>query len=146
LTDAAIVPLPFWQDPQGDVILVYSEVECSVYFGCWSTTGEPADFIGHLTFEHASAVRSFSREFLPYRIPTHSGHSYILEILDSEFVRQHVAYRQHHYPNFPGSKRRHFVVVGHDVYHEILAFEFNARTIPKQDVTDVRLLRLIAAS
>jgi len=146
LTDAAIVRLPFWQDPQGDVILIYSEVECSVYFSCWSKAGEPADFIGHLSFEHAAAVRSFSREFLPYSIPIHSGHSYILQIPDSEFVREHFAYRKRYYPHLPGREQKHFVVVGHDIYHEILAFEFSASTIPNQDVTDARLLRLIAAS
>jgi hypothetical protein len=146
LIDPTILPLPFWQYPQGDVVLIYSEAECSVYFACWASSGEPADFIGHLAFGHASAVRSFSREFLPYRIPPHSGHSFILQIPDSEFVREHFAYRQKHYPQFPGKEKRHFVVVGHDIYHEILATEFSARTIAKQDVTDSRLIRLMAAS
>jgi len=146
LTDAAILQLPFWQDPQGDVVLIYSEVECSVYFPCWSGAGDPADFIGHLSFEHASTVRSFRREFLPYQIPIHTGHSYILHIPDSDLVREHVAYRKRHYPNSPARDTRHFVVLGHDIYHEILATEFSARAVPNQDVTDARLLRLIAAS
>ena len=99
MTDAIIIPLAFWQDPQGDVILVYSEHECSVYFACWNGAGEPADFIGRLSFEQASGVRSFRQEHIPYRIPPHSGHSYILQIPDSELVRDHIAYRQRHYPN-----------------------------------------------
>ena len=146
VTDTLVLPLPFWQDPQGDVVLIYSEAECSVYLSCWFSSGEPVDFIEHLSFEHASAARCFSREFLPYRIPTHTGHSYILQIPDSEFVREHLAYRQRHYPQFPGKEKRHFVVVGHDIYHEILATEFRAQTIPHREVRDVRLLKLVVAS
>ena len=146
MTDATIIPLQFWQDPQGDVIIIFSEAECSVYFSCWIATGEPADFIGHISFEHASAVRSFTREFLPYRIASYDCHSYILQIPDSDLVREHVAYRQRHYPEFPGREQQHFVVTGHDIYHEILATSFVARTIPNQDVTDARLQKLISDS
>ena len=142
--DAIVLPLQFWQDPQGDVVLIYSEIECSVYFACWLARGVPADFVGHLVFEHASTVRSFSREYIPYRRPAHTQRSYILEIPDSELVREHVAYRKRHYPEFRGRDMRHFVVVGHDIYHEILATAFNALTIPKKELTDERLLRLIA--
>jgi hypothetical protein len=144
VTDATIIPLQFWQDTQGDVILIYSEAECSVYFSCWVSAGEPADFIGHISFEHASAVRSFAREFLPYRVASHDNHSYILQISDPDFVREQVAYRQRHYPHFPGREQQHFVVTSHDIYHEILATSFIARTIPNQDITDARLLKLIS--
>jgi len=146
MTDAVIIPLDSWQDPQGDVVLIYSEYECSVYLACWKAAGVPADYIGHLSFEHASGVRSFAREYLPYRVPAHSHHSYILRIPDSELVREHIAYRQRHYPNFPSrlSDPNHYVVMGHDIYHEILARHFTASTIPTQDVKDPRLLRLIA--
>ncbi len=40
MTQVTVIPLEFWQDPQGDVILTFSEHECSVYFGCWSATSE----------------------------------------------------------------------------------------------------------
>jgi hypothetical protein len=146
VTEATIIPLQFWQDPQGDVILIYSEAECSVYFACWADAGEPAGFIGHISFEHAAAVRSFARESLPYRIASHNSHSYILQVSDSDLVREHIAYRQSHYPHFPGREQQHFVVTGHDIYHEILATSFTARTIPNQDVLDPRLLRLISDS
>jgi|SRR3974390_2086878 len=146
MIDATIIPLDFWQAPQGDVILVYSEHECSIYFACWKSAAVPADFIGHLSFERASCVRSFGREYLPYRFQSTSHHSYILQIPDSELLREHVAYRKIHYPNSPANllDRNHYVVKGHDIYHEILARDFTASTIPKQDLTDPRLLRLIA--
>lgn len=145
MTDAIVIPLGFWQNPQSDVILVYSECECSIYFACWKAAGIPADFIGQVSFEHASAVRSFTREYLPYRFPTHNHHSYILQIPNSDLVEEHVAYRQRHYPNSPErSKPIHYVVVGHDIYHEILADNFTAKAIPNQNVQDPRLLRLIA--
>jgi hypothetical protein len=147
MAQVTVIPLEFWQDPQGDVILVFSEHECSVYFGCWSSAGEPADFIGHLSFQSASAARSFDREFLPYRAPKHEHRSYILSISDSEFIREHIAYRRQHYPGsrLDAGDRVHYVVAGHDIYHEILAASFAATKIPKQEVTDGRLRRLIDA-
>src|SRR5437588_8424600 len=101
MTEATVIPLKNWQDPQGDVVLLYAERECSVFFSCWLSPGEPADYIGQLSFEHASAVRSFGREFLPYRLPKHSHHSYILTVPDSDMVREYVAYRKQHYPRSP---------------------------------------------
>jgi hypothetical protein len=148
MMEATVIPLDFWQNPQGDVILIFSEYECSVYFGCWSAVGEPADFIGHLSFQGASAARSYGREFFPYRVPKHDQRSYILSIADSEFIREHTEYRRQHYPDsrVDARSRIHYVVAGHDIYHEILAASFTAAKISKLDVTDARLCRLIDAA
>jgi hypothetical protein len=142
--EAVVIPLKCWQDPQGDIVQLYSEYECSIFFGCWNASSEPADYICRLSFEHAAAVRSFGREFIPYRIPDHSHHSYILRVPDSDMQRDHVAYRQRHYPQWPcnPTEHTHFVVVGHDIYHEVLATGFTETTIPASELTDERLLRL----
>src|SRR6516164_848098 len=81
------IPIDVWQDPQNDVVLVFSEHECMIYFGCWESAAEPADFIGCISFDRASAVRSYAREFMPYQISGPTHHSYILEIPDSEFAK-----------------------------------------------------------
>lgn len=143
-TEAPVVPLKSWQDPQGDIVLIYSEHECSVYFGCWIASGEPADYIGHLSFQSASVVRSFDREFIPYHSPEHNFHSYILRISDSDLKREYVAYRQKRYPQFScePTGHSHFVVVGHDIYHEILAKGFSETTIPAVELNDERLIAL----
>jgi hypothetical protein len=143
-----VIPLEFWKDPQGDIILIFSERECSIYFNCWSAPGEPADFIGHLSFQHASAARSFNREFLPYHVTKHEHRSYILSIADSDFIREHAAYREQHYPGsrVDARDRVHYVVEGHDIYHEVLAASFAASKIPKREVTDARLRKLIDAA
>jgi len=147
MIDATVIPLKSWQDPVSDVVLLYSERECSVFFPCRLESGEPADYIGHLAFEHASAVRSFGREFLPYRLPKHGRHSYILTVPDSDMVREHVAYRQSHYPQWPSLPTpTHYVVVGHDIYHEVLATSYTESTIPKQEISDGRLFRLIGSA
>jgi hypothetical protein len=148
MSQVTVIPLEIWQDPQSDVILIFSERECSVYFGCWSAAGEAADFIGRLSFQRASAARSFSREFLPYSLPKHEHHSFILSVADSEFIREHIAYRQKHYPDSRVNPhdRVHYAVAGHDIYHEILADSFTAMKIPNQEIVDVRLRRLIDAA
>lgn len=142
--EATIIPLKSWQDPQGDIVLIYSEHECSIFFGCWVSSGEPADYICQLSFERAAAVRSFDREFIPYRLPEHTFHSYILRVPDSDLQREHIAYRRQHYPHFPydPTEHSHFVVTGHDIYHEILATGFSETTIPASELTDERLLAL----
>jgi hypothetical protein len=141
---ASPIKLEFWQDPQSDVILIYSERECSVYFRCWSSAGVPADYIGQLAFRGVSAVRSFPREFLPYQITHHNEKSYVLKVADSDLASDYVDYRKLHYPESPLRENTHFVVIGHDIYHEILATSFDAITIPKAETTDTRLLRLVA--
>ena len=111
---ASPITLEFWQDPQSDVILIYSERECSVYFRCWSSAGVPADYIGQLAFRGVSAVRSFPSEFLPYRITHHNEKSYVLKVADSDLASDYVDYRKLHYPEFPIREDTHFVVTGHD--------------------------------
>ena len=131
MISADIVPLQFWQDPQSDVILIYGECECSVYFRCWESAGFPADYIGHLSFEGASAVRSFPREHHPYQTPEVGQRSYILRVEDSDLARNYIEYRTRHYPQFQIKEKTHYVVLGHDIYHEILATSFATAMIPK---------------
>ncbi len=69
MSASIVVPLDFWQDPQSDAILVYSEHECLIYFAFWIAAGEAADFIGQLSFERSCGVRSYGREYLPYELP-----------------------------------------------------------------------------
>jgi hypothetical protein len=139
-----VVPLDFWQDPQSDVILVYSERQCLIYFACWIAAGETADFIGQLSFERSRGVRSYGREYLPYELPKHKCRSWILQIPDSDLLREHLAYRKEHYSDSPSKQTvpNHYVVAGHDIYHEILANGFTASTVLRRDITDPRLLRL----
>lgn len=142
--EATTVPIKSWQDPQGDIVLVYSEHECSIFFGCWVASGEPADYICHLSFQLAAVVRSFPREILPYRFPLNTTRPCILRIPDSDLLRELVVYRQRHYPQLPfdPSQYRHFVITGHDIYHEILATGFSEATIPASELNDERLLAL----
>ena len=149
MKEAKVIPLGFWQDLQGDVIIFYSERQCSVYLACWCAAGEPAGFIGHLAFEHASDVRSSRREHPPYRIPQGDRHhSYILEVPDSDWVREYVTRRNLRAPEITlqVSDRHHLVVVGHDIFHEIIAASFTAVTIPNDQVEDRTLRSLIDAA
>jgi hypothetical protein len=144
MIDAETIPLEFWQDPQGDALLIYSARECSIYFLCWDDAGMPADYIGHLAFKGTSAVRSFPREFTPYRPTEHSDRSYILRVQDSDLARNYIDYRKRHYPQTRVEEKNHYVIQGHDIYHEILATSFIASPILKNQITDERLLYLIA--
>lgn len=149
------IPLRYWPDPQGDSVLVYSERECSVYRGCWTDAGDPADFIARLDFGHVGAVRSFPREFHPYMAkrdpaapPEVSGHvGFVLAVSDSDFLREHLEYRKRVYPTSPpDSGMRHFVIAGHDFFHEILADGFSETMVPGVDLKEPRLRALLATA
>jgi hypothetical protein len=139
---ATIIPVGILARSAGDVLLIYSERECSIYFPCWNENCKPADFIGQLSFEHAAGVRSFPHEYLPYKLPSHNHRSFVLHIPESKFVQEHIEYRKRHYPQYPIAEFNHYVVTGHDIYHEVLAVRFIAKMIQIQEIQDPRLLRL----
>ncbi|MBD0254344.1 MAG: hypothetical protein ICV83_01390, partial [Cytophagales bacterium] len=59
------IELPFWQDPQGDLIMEKSRDYCRLYCGCWDEQNPPdyAIYIGRIEFVDAWAVRSMDVEF-----------------------------------------------------------------------------------
>jgi hypothetical protein len=145
------IPLSSWQDPQGDVVLIYSEFECSIFFACWVQRGVPADYVCLLSFTEAVATRSFPREYTPYEIEPSDYASYVLEVTDSPWLHEQKRERKRldetvyrHNPGRPWNAR-HFVVTGHDIYHEILAASYMESRIYRADITDPRLLALIDA-
>lgn len=144
MSTAIQIPLRCWRNPQGDILLIFSEEECSVYFGCWDETSGPADYICELKFDHAVAVRSYSREFHPYQSTGPTCRSSVLKVLDSDLHREHFEFRRRMYPDSVGNldDRMHFVVVGHDICHEILAKDFEEIHLLVKDLKDDRLLDL----
>lgn len=139
------IPLQYWPDPQGDSVLVYSAAECLVFRACWEESGIPAGFVSCLSFQRVRGVRCFPREHSPYlRIQRHYR-SAVLNFSDSEMIREHLAYRQRHYPQSLGdsSGLRHFVIEGHDFCHEILAYGFTETAIPAGDIQDPKIRRLL---
>lgn len=129
------ITLEAWQDPQGDVVLKYSRQECIIFFGCWISSAEPADYIGELTFEQAWAVRGVCTEYMPYRIKGKMPHSCIFEIQTSIWLDEASEQRVKSYPNWRKWDRRtyhHYVVDGHDNYYEILASGFSEGRVPRK--------------
>lgn len=124
--------LESWQDPQGNPLLILSEQSCDVFLGCWTETGEPANYICKISFSSAWASRSYTNEFLPYEIKD-SGRSSILEITNSKWLKESVEYRLKTYPHWKPSNKEmyhHFVIQGHDLYVEVLAESYIEQIIP----------------
>lgn len=121
---ATAAPLQSWQDPQADVLLQYSERVCEVHFSCWTEDAHPAEYSGVLRFDGALAVRSERSEFVPFDVGAHGFRSYLLEVADSSWADSVNARDGAIYgAQSVGEDRplRHYVVVGHDVYHEVWA-------------------------
>lgn len=140
---AVPISLGVWQDPQGDVVLHYSREDCEVFFGCWIEAGVPADYLCNLTFRHAWAVRGLSLEGFPYQVKDHVR-SCIYEVENSVWLKQVSEQRLEIYPRWKDwdeRKYKHFVVWGHDNYFDIVATEFEERTIPKGEAGE--LVKLI---
>ena len=132
-----------WQDPLGDVVLRYSLEECFIYFGCWISPGEPADYLGKLTFHDAWAVRGFHFEFLPYEVEELNYHSKILVVKDSQWLMQLSERRLSLYPewkNWDKREYRHYVVSGHDNYYDIIATRFDEQIVPEGEAGEMARL------
>src|SRR5689334_18467740 len=124
---AVPISLQVWQDPQGDVVLKYSRSECSISFGCWMNTGEPADYICELVFDQAWAVRGYRSEYLPYQLKQGLSQSNIYEVENSNWLQQASEQRARSYPNWRNWDKKvyhHYVVQGHENYYELLAGGF----------------------
>jgi hypothetical protein len=141
---AVPIPLKVWQDPQGDVVLHYSREDCSVYFGCWASAGVPADYLCKLTFEDGWAVRGYCLESFPYEIKEPHHRSCIYEVENSQWLEQVSQQRIKNYPEWKKWDQRayrHYVVSGHDNYYDIVATNFDERTVAPNEASD--LVRLI---
>jgi len=143
--DEVAIPIPLrsWQDPQGDIVLKFARQECPIYFGGWMCPGEPADYIGELTFEHAWAVRGYCSEYLPYSIKGKIHRSSIFEIQNSTWLSQESQQRARGYPDWHNWDKRtfhHYVVQGHDNYYEILASGFIEKSIPYDEAGELKRL------
>ena len=83
---AEAIPLKSWQDPQGNPLIIFSKNIRTVYFGCWTDAGIPADYICKITFNSAWASRFYEIEYLPYEIKEFN-HSSIYEVIDSKWLK-----------------------------------------------------------
>lgn len=127
------IPLEVWQDPQGDVILNVSERECIVYFGCWNEDSSPADYIGKITFNGCWSTNFTHAEYIEFE-HEHSHHSYILSVIDSQWLKTLVMKHKRLYPNSNKEQigYKHYVVRGHDVYAEVIALDFSLEKLNRE--------------
>ena len=85
---------------------------------------------------------------MPYEIGAGGSRSDIYEIEDSPWVAEQAAHAHrmseevYRRPLAPFAAR-HFVVKGHDIYHEILADGFQEARIERATMTNKRLLALL---
>jgi hypothetical protein len=123
---AESIPLTKWQDPVEEFVLHFSERTCEVFFRCWDENGKPVeDTIGKLIFDRVWAVRSVRSEVCPH-LKAFACKSCILEVKNSLWPREVDKY---FYTDFSKTvlreKARHFIVKGHDIFHEILAAAYD---------------------
>lgn len=95
---AVAVPLPVWQDPQGNLRVTISDGGAAVSFDCWTDAGEEADYAGRLIFESVWAARVIRSEFVPYQIDALAYQHYVVAGHDeyAEFVAR--SYRMEQQP------------------------------------------------
>ena len=135
------IPLKVWQDPQGDVVLHHSRSECCIYFGCWITNVEPANYLCRLSFHRAWAVRGTRWEFMPYKTVSHLR-SCIYEVENSHWLVELSVEYQKLYPESRREKTafHHYVVKGHDNYVELIASGFDETIVPFDEAGELRRL------
>ena len=138
---AKAIGLQEWQDPVDDVVAVFSERSCDVYFFI-----RESEKIGKLSFEAAWAFRSVKTECAPYMDRESTLHSYVLEVFNSPwpseiefgFYTESSKARLH-------SEAKHFLVQGHDIYHEVLCRGYTEKYLMKSDGEYSYARRLLGA-
>jgi hypothetical protein len=121
---ALAVPLPVWQNPQGNLHVTVTEGGATVIFDCWTEAGEEADYSGALAFVGVWAARVVRSEFVPYHVEKHEHHSYILRVVESPWIEELASTRKATYSDWPrgdATAYEHYVVAGHDEYAEFVA-------------------------
>lgn len=141
LADAKKLALEVWQDPQGAVVLEWSDGYCRVYFECWEGAGVRAPYLAEVTFHHSLAVRGEVSEFPPYRTTGDAGPSYLLEVTDSDWLADLRARQKRAYGTRAVALKpdvRHLVIVGHDNHVEVLCTGYEVRRVSPETVPHVR--------
>jgi hypothetical protein len=131
------IRLKNWQDPQGDVALLFTRDRCEVFFGCWAAPAEPADHLVRLSFEHGWAARCVCSEYPPYtyEINERSPSSSILEVQESQWLKELSDRRLETYPRWKDWDHKrylHYVVQGHDNYVDVVALGFTETLISRE--------------
>lgn len=139
---ARAIALSQWQDPVNDVAVVFSEGTCCVYFFV-----RDSELLGKLSFDGVWAIRGVRTEIAPYMDrESHLG-SHILEVFDSlwpseiecGFYGEQSKKRLH-------KESRHFLVKGHDIYHEILCTDYSEQYLSKTDEEYPFALRVLGTT
>jgi hypothetical protein len=125
---ARAIPLQQWQDHVENIAVVFSDAACSIYFFV-----RDSELIGKLSFDCAVACRSVCTEVAPYEARESSLSSYILEICHSPWPAEIEFGFYTEQARVRNSEKRHFLVKGHDVYHEVLCREFSELYLSTQD-------------
>jgi len=125
---AKAIELKQWQDPVEDVAVVFSEGTCNVYFFV-----ADSELLGKLSFAGATAIRSVRTEVAPYMDRECKFSSYILEVFCSPWPTEiEFGFYTEQAREFL-HKKRHLLVMGHDIYHEILCLDYSETYLSKAD-------------
>lgn len=132
------ISLEVWQDPQGEVVLHSSDRKTCIYFGCWDEKGDPAGYLAKIIFEHCCATKFVHSSYPPYEVTGERSRSAILNVFDSQWLRALVERKKELHPNlinpqeaYNGKLYKHFVVLGHDVYVDVIATGFRIEKIDR---------------
>jgi hypothetical protein len=131
---ATPIELTVWKDPQNYVIPHHVRDEAWVYFRCWETAGELAEYVGCLHFEgvwHVGSRRFTKTRGYPNILET-TFYSYYLCVEDSSLLKSLIHQRTQDDPGwekYDHRKYQHYIVESHDFYINIIAGKVRFTTI-----------------
>lgn len=120
------IALDVWKDPQNYIITQNVRDEAWIYFRCWETAGEEAEYIGCLHFVgvwYMDSNRFSNSRGYPNVMET-DLRSYYLVIDNSSLLKALANQRSKHdlgWENYDHRRYKHYVVDSHDFYINIVA-------------------------
>lgn len=139
------IELPFWQDPQGNVILEKCRDACHIYCNCWEdNTPTYASYYGKISLKNAWAVKSLDVEFYDlHPKEEYQFKSSIFKVEHSVWLPKMIQERRSYYPEWKGYKNRtfhHYHIKGHDNYFDVIAEDYTAEKLPKTNTSHYKRL------
>ncbi|NNF59434.1 MAG: hypothetical protein HKN04_14455 [Rhodothermaceae bacterium] len=141
---AVPIPLPVWQDPQSNPVLLKTRDGWEVILACWTDEAEPTEYVAVLSFQRAWAVRAVALEEVPLEMRGKRTRSDIYRLEGSLWLSSLEATWQalySHWPSLEHDPDHHYWVQGHDSRVEVIASDFSVERKPNEEYANILPLR-----
>ncbi|PQA56756.1 hypothetical protein [Siphonobacter curvatus] len=133
---AALLDIPFQQDPQSDLVINMGKGICEVTFQLWDLADQEIEgYTGKVSFDHGWACEYVGIETYPYselKVRC-SSEVFLWKITQSGWFHEKINQRKRAYPTWLDWDKReyhHYLIEGRNDYIQLIASSFSISSYP----------------